>query len=121
MKHSDHDASVGFSAAGLDGIEFDYIAHYSVSGSFSKATRDEPASYPEAEICCVERDDPSNPGTVEESDYPALGITIQFLRDLEESAAEEYGRREADRREADEEDAADAARERAWERRLDGE
>ena len=84
MKHS-HDSDVCFSA-GEDDSE--YIAHFSISGSYSRATYENPAEYPEAELCCIERDAPGKQDPIPEAEWLALGIDEKTLNKIQEEALE---------------------------------
>lgn len=95
-----HDSNVCFSQEDRDGVEREYIANFLISGSYSPANFHHDAEYPDVELCCIERDDPKNPGEVKETDYERLGInpcTVQEnLTDKALENAEEPEPRERD-------------------------
>lgn len=82
MKHK-HDSYVCH-----EFLEKDYILNYTITGKYWPGTRNDPPEYPEVELCCIERDDPANPGMVADEDYERLGIFQTRLEELSERALE---------------------------------
>lgn len=80
MKHK-HDTHVCFEAK-----DQPFVAYFTISGSYSPATYNDPAEYPEVELCCVERDDVDYPGPVPEGEWKALGFDSDYLDGLSEEA-----------------------------------
>lgn len=85
MKHR-HDCYVCFSAK-----EKDYVANFAVTAGYSPATREEPESGPELELCCVEADYPGATGHIEDADFASLGITDDLIEDLAGEAIGKLG------------------------------
>lgn len=82
MKHK-HDSYVCH-----EFLEKDYILNYTITGNYWPGNYNNPPEYPEVELCCIERDDPANPGMVPAEDYERLGISETRIEELSERALE---------------------------------
>lgn len=82
MKHK-HDSQVCH-----EFLEKDYILNYTITGKYYPGDYETAPEWPEVELCCIERDDPSNPGIVPDETWEALGISQTRIEELSEKALE---------------------------------